>query len=238
MTSSASSARSSAGRCAWRCRASLRRPSGWRSPASSPPGCASCGGRRSPRGRRAAPLAVHAAQHKYYFDWFNEHVLAALTRLIGVGLWKGGDEGLIDGGVNGTAEAVSGFGGVLRPVQSGYLYSYAFWMVIGLAVLLGWFLRAPAHLKGARASDHQPARLLSTLSGCRSARACSCCCSASVASSPVLAGARGATGDAAAVGAAVDALQTSPPRRSSPRCCRGSRASTRRYAPGSTACCR
>jgi NADH-quinone oxidoreductase subunit L len=79
--------------------------------------------------------------HKYYFDWFNEHVLAALTRGIGVGLWKGGDQLLIDGAlVNGTAATVGWFGGVVRRVQSGYLYSYAFWMVIGLALLLGWFL--------------------------------------------------------------------------------------------------
>jgi NADH-quinone oxidoreductase subunit L len=79
--------------------------------------------------------------NKYYFDWFNEHVLAALTRGIGVSLWKGGDEVLIDGAlVNGTADSVGWFGGVLRRVQSGYLYSYAFWMMIGLALLLGWFL--------------------------------------------------------------------------------------------------
>jgi NADH-quinone oxidoreductase subunit L len=81
---------------------------------------------------------------KYYFDWFNETILAPLTRGIGVGLWKGGDQGLIDGAmVNGTAETVGWFGGVLRRVQSGYLYSYAFWMVIGLAVLLGWYLTHP-----------------------------------------------------------------------------------------------
>jgi NADH-quinone oxidoreductase subunit L len=79
--------------------------------------------------------------HKYYFDWFNEHVLAALTRGIGIGLWKGGDEGLIDGAlVNGTAAGVGWFGSIARRVQSGYLYSYAFWMMIGLALLLGWFL--------------------------------------------------------------------------------------------------
>ncbi len=41
--------------------------------------------------------------------------------------------------VNGTAQGVGWLGGVLRRVQSGYLYSYAFWMVIGLAVLLGWY---------------------------------------------------------------------------------------------------
>jgi NADH-quinone oxidoreductase subunit L len=79
--------------------------------------------------------------HKYYFDWFNEHVVAALTRGIGTGLWKGGDQFLIDGVlVNGTASAVGWFGAVVRRVQSGYLYSYAFWMMIGLALLLGWFL--------------------------------------------------------------------------------------------------
>ena len=79
--------------------------------------------------------------NKYYFDWFNEQVLAALTRLIGVGLWRGGDEALIDGAmVNGSAATVGWVGSVLRRVQSGYLYSYAFWMMIGLALLLGWFL--------------------------------------------------------------------------------------------------
>jgi NADH-quinone oxidoreductase subunit L len=78
---------------------------------------------------------------KYYFDWFNQAVIARLTRLIGYGLWKGGDEVLIDGGlVNGSAHTVRWFGSVIRRVQNGYLYSYAFWMVIGLAVLLGWFL--------------------------------------------------------------------------------------------------
>jgi NADH-quinone oxidoreductase subunit L len=78
---------------------------------------------------------------KYYFDWFNEKVIAPLTRGIGIGLWRVGDEVLIDGAmVNGTARSVSGFGSVLRLVQTGYLYSYAFWMMIGLALLLGWFL--------------------------------------------------------------------------------------------------
>jgi len=79
--------------------------------------------------------------HKYYFDWFNEQVLVPLARGVGVGLWKVGDQGLIDGAlVNGTAKSVGGIGGMVRRVQSGYLYSYAFWIVSGLAVLLGWFL--------------------------------------------------------------------------------------------------
>jgi NADH-quinone oxidoreductase subunit L len=84
--------------------------------------------------------------HKYYFDWFNEHVIAPLTRGIGITLWKGGDQALIDGAlVNGSAATVGWFGSVVRRVQSGYLYSYAFWMVIGLAVMLGWFLFRAQH---------------------------------------------------------------------------------------------
>jgi NADH-quinone oxidoreductase subunit L len=78
---------------------------------------------------------------KYYFDWFNEKVVASLARGVGFSLWKGGDQAVIDGAlVNGSAQSVGWFGTVVRRVQTGYLYSYAFWMMIGLAVLLGWFL--------------------------------------------------------------------------------------------------
>jgi NADH-quinone oxidoreductase subunit L len=56
-------------------------------------------------------------------------------------LWKGGDQFLIDGAlVNGSAHTVGFVAGVVRRVQTGYLYTYAFWMVIGLALLVGWFL--------------------------------------------------------------------------------------------------
>jgi NADH-quinone oxidoreductase subunit L len=56
-------------------------------------------------------------------------------------LWKAGDQVLIDGAlVNGSAATVSWIGSIVRRVQNGYLYAYAFWMVIGLAVMLGWFL--------------------------------------------------------------------------------------------------
>jgi NADH-quinone oxidoreductase subunit L len=78
---------------------------------------------------------------KYYFDWLNEKVIAPLARGIGIGLWKVGDQAIIDGAlVNGSAATVGWFGSVVRRVQNGYLYSYAFWIVIGLAALLGWFL--------------------------------------------------------------------------------------------------
>jgi len=79
--------------------------------------------------------------NKYYFDWINENIIAAASRLLGRSLWRGGDMALIDGGlVNGTAAGVGKLGSVVRYVQSGYLYSYAFWMIIGLAVMLGYFL--------------------------------------------------------------------------------------------------
>jgi NADH-quinone oxidoreductase subunit L len=78
---------------------------------------------------------------KYYFDWINERIIAPLARGIGFTLWKAGDQGIIDGAlVNGSAATVGWFGGVVRKVQNGYLYAYAFWIVIGLAALLGWFL--------------------------------------------------------------------------------------------------
>ena len=90
--------------------------------------------------RGLAPLRTLLV-NKYYFDWFNENVVCALVRGLGKGLWRGGDQILIDGGmVNGTANTVGWFGGLLRHLQSGYLYTYAFWTMIGLALLLGWFL--------------------------------------------------------------------------------------------------
>lgn len=79
--------------------------------------------------------------NKYYFDWVNEKLVAPFTRLVGRLLWKGGDQLLIDGAfVNGSAKFVDWAAARGRRIQTGYLYTYAFWMVIGLAVLLGWFL--------------------------------------------------------------------------------------------------
>jgi NADH-quinone oxidoreductase subunit L len=79
--------------------------------------------------------------NKYGFDWFNEHVIAPLARGVGAGLWRGGDETVIDGGlVNGSARIVGWLGSVMRYAQSGYLYHYAFAMILGLASLLLWLV--------------------------------------------------------------------------------------------------
>jgi len=78
---------------------------------------------------------------KFGFDWFNNHVIVAGSRLLGGGLWKYGDEMLIDGAaVNGSARVVGWLSSVVRYAQSGYLYHYAFAMILGLASLLFWLL--------------------------------------------------------------------------------------------------
>jgi NADH-quinone oxidoreductase subunit L len=78
---------------------------------------------------------------KYGFDWFNEHVIMAGARLLGGGLWRVGDQLVIDDGlVNGSARTVGWLGSVMRYAQSGYLYHYAFAMILGLAALLLWLI--------------------------------------------------------------------------------------------------
>jgi NADH-quinone oxidoreductase subunit L len=80
-------------------------------------------------------------QNKYYFDWFNENVLARASRGLGGLLWKVGDQTVIDGGlVNGSARVVGIVAVLMRGLQSGYLYHYAFAMVVGLAALVGWLV--------------------------------------------------------------------------------------------------
>jgi len=78
---------------------------------------------------------------KYGFDWFNEHVIMVAARLLGGGLWRFGDQILIDDAlVNGSARTVGWLGSVMRYAQSGYLYHYAFAMILGLASFLLWIL--------------------------------------------------------------------------------------------------
>jgi NADH-quinone oxidoreductase subunit L len=78
---------------------------------------------------------------KYGLDDLNQFVFAGGTRNIGKLLWQMGDVKIIDGVlVNGSAQAVRWFSGVVRQVQSGYLYHYAFTMIIGLLLLLVIFV--------------------------------------------------------------------------------------------------
>ncbi len=87
-----------------------------------------------------APL-VSLLENKYYMDWINERILAPAARGLGQGLWKGGDQGLIDGVIiNGSARAIGGLASLVRLLQTGYVYTYALAMLFGLFGLLTWQL--------------------------------------------------------------------------------------------------
>jgi NADH-quinone oxidoreductase subunit L len=79
--------------------------------------------------------------NKYYLDELYLTVFAGGSRALGKALWKVGDVFLIDGAlVNGSAKLIGWSAGLMRRVQSGYLYHYAFAMIIGLAALLAWYV--------------------------------------------------------------------------------------------------
>ena len=80
-------------------------------------------------------------ENKYYLDWFNENVLARGARALGTGLWKGGDQAIIDGAlVNGSWKVVGRIAAAVRHLQSGYIYHYALVMIVGVFVLLTYFV--------------------------------------------------------------------------------------------------
>jgi NADH-quinone oxidoreductase subunit L len=91
--------------------------------------------------RQKAGVLARILDDKYGFDRFNDWFFAGGARKFGAGLWRYGDVTVIDGlMVNGSAKLVGWFAGVVRWLQSGYIYHYAFLMIIGVSVLLTWFL--------------------------------------------------------------------------------------------------
>jgi len=95
----------------------------------------------APRIAQALRPLVTVLERKYWFDEVYQAVFARGSLLLGRGLWKGGDVALIDNGlVNGSAALISRLSGLLRQLQSGYLYHYAFAMILGLIALMGAFV--------------------------------------------------------------------------------------------------
>ena len=89
-------------------------------------------------------LVNRILENKYFVDWFNEEVITRGARLLGRGFWQAGDRGLIDGLlVNGSARAVGWFALVSRKLQTGYIYHYAFAMIIGIMALVAFFVLIP-----------------------------------------------------------------------------------------------
>ena len=90
--------------------------------------------------RKVHPLYT-LLENKYYLDWFNENVLARGARGLGTIFWKVGDQQVIDGAlVNGSWKLVGWVSGMVRRLQSGYIYHYAFGMIIGVFVLMTYFV--------------------------------------------------------------------------------------------------
>jgi NADH-quinone oxidoreductase subunit L len=80
-------------------------------------------------------------ENKYYLDWFNENVLAKSARGLGIGFWKGGDQGLIEGAVvNASWKLVGLVSRLVRFAQTGFLYHYALVMLAGLFLFLTYFV--------------------------------------------------------------------------------------------------
>ncbi|WP_315382780.1 NADH-quinone oxidoreductase subunit L [Microvirgula aerodenitrificans] len=91
--------------------------------------------------RKAASPIYTLLDNKYYMDDLYFAVFAKGSRLLGTGFWKIGDQTLIDGLiVNGSAKVVGSLAAVVRKVQTGFIYSYATAMVIGVLVLLTLFV--------------------------------------------------------------------------------------------------
>lgn len=80
-------------------------------------------------------------ENKYYLDWFNENIISRGARMVGTALWKGGDRALIDGAlVNGSWRLVGWVSTIVRRAQTGYLYHYALVMILGIFVLMTYFV--------------------------------------------------------------------------------------------------
>ena len=93
--------------------------------------------------QRFGPLYA-LLDNKYYLDRINEVVFGAGARLVGWVLWRGGDVAVIDGvAVNGSARLVAWMALVVRRVQTGYIYHYAFAMLLGVGIVLFAFLTWP-----------------------------------------------------------------------------------------------
>ena len=87
-----------------------------------------------------APLKK-VLDNKYYLDDLNQAVFGRGAQILGNGFWKGGDQAAIDGFiVNGSAKLVNWLSKLVRHFQSGYLYHYAFAMIIGVVGLIAWIL--------------------------------------------------------------------------------------------------
>jgi NADH-quinone oxidoreductase subunit L len=92
---------------------------------------------------QAALRPIHTLlSNKYWVDDLYQAIFARAGVGFGRGLWRGGDAALIDGAIDGSSSLIDRTAAFVRRLQSGYLYHYAFAMILGLILLLGgsWWL--------------------------------------------------------------------------------------------------
>jgi NADH-quinone oxidoreductase subunit L len=90
---------------------------------------------------KSQPLLYQFLLNKWYFDELYDFLFVRPAKAIGYFLWKKGDGATIDGfGPDGVSARVVNFSGVVVRLQTGYLYHYAFAMLIGLAAVITWYM--------------------------------------------------------------------------------------------------
>lgn len=91
--------------------------------------------------RRRFHVIYDILRNKYGFDEFNDIVLAGGALALGRALWTIGDVRIIDGlMVNGTARLIGWASTRMRRLQSGFIYHYAFAIIVGLFLLMTFYL--------------------------------------------------------------------------------------------------
>jgi NADH-quinone oxidoreductase subunit L len=78
--------------------------------------------------------------NKYYIDELYEILFINSLKNLGIGLWKGFDDFIIDGSINGVAYLVGWLSGAMRRIQTGLVQNYAFSMIIGGIVLVAYYI--------------------------------------------------------------------------------------------------
>lgn len=86
------------------------------------------------------PALHRAVYNKWYIDELYDYIFVNPCKALGRFLWKGFDVVVVDGVVNGVAKVVMSFGGIIRYMQSGFVYDYSWSMAFGVVVILGYYL--------------------------------------------------------------------------------------------------
>ena len=91
----------------------------------------------------AFPRLYHIVNNKYFVDEFYDLIFVRGTLKAGGLLLKVVDNGIIEGLVNGSAEAIKRAGGKLRRIETGFVQEYALGIIVGAIIVLGYLIVVP-----------------------------------------------------------------------------------------------